>query len=65
MIANKMGRAKPDVRPPGAAISSAKSIQVVQILPAAMAVRLLRSGDWRQRVTLVTAPRCQPITAAL
>ena len=41
-----MGRAKPDVRPPGAAISSAKSISVVQIPPAAMAVRLLRSGDW-------------------
>ena len=40
------GRAKPDVRPPGAAILSAKSIEVVQILPAAMAVGLLRSVDW-------------------
>ena len=41
-----MGRAKPDVRPPGAAIESAKSIQVVEIPLAAMAVGLQRSGDW-------------------
>ena len=35
------GRAKPDVRPPGAAISSAKSIQVVEIPLVAMAVGIL------------------------
>ena len=31
-----MGRAEPDVRPPGAAIPSAKSISVVEIPLAAM-----------------------------
>jgi len=41
-----MGRAEPDVRPPGAAIPSAKSIKVVEIPLAAMAVGLQRSGDW-------------------
>ena len=41
-----MGRAKPDVRPPGAAIPSAKSIAIAEIPLAAMAVGLLRSGDW-------------------
>ena len=41
-----MGRAEPDVRPPVAAIPSAKSIYVVEIPPAAMAVGLLRSSDW-------------------
>jgi len=30
-----------------------------------MAVRLLRSVIGRQRGTLVAAPRCQPVTAAL
>jgi len=60
-----MGRAKPDVRLPGAAIPSAKSILVVVIPPEAMAVGLLRSGDGRQRGTLVAAPRRQPITDAL
>ena len=32
-----MGRAKPDVRPPGAAIPSAKSILIAEIPLAAMA----------------------------
>ena len=41
-----MGRAKPDVRPPVAAIPSAKSIYVVEIPLVAMAVGLQRSGDW-------------------
>ena len=35
-----MGRAKPDVRPPGAAIPSAKSISIAEIPLAAMAVGL-------------------------
>jgi len=35
-----MGMAKPDVRPPGAAIPSAKSIYVVEIPLAAMAVKV-------------------------
>jgi len=35
-----MGRAKPDVRPPGAAIPSAKSIAIAEIPLAAMAVGL-------------------------
>ena len=35
-----MGRAKPEVRPPGAAIPSAKSISVVEIPLGAMAVGL-------------------------
>ena len=35
-----MGRAKPDVRPPGAAIPSAKSIAIAAIPLAAMAVGL-------------------------
>ena len=35
-----MGRAKPDVRPPGAAIPSAKSISIAEITVAAMAVGL-------------------------
>jgi len=41
-----MGRANPDVRPPVAAIPSAKSIYVVEIPLVAMAVGLQRSGDW-------------------
>ena len=41
-----MGRAEPDVRPPDAAIPSAKSIEVVEIPLAAMAVGLQRGGDW-------------------
>ena len=43
-----MGRAEPDVRPPGTAIPSAtaKSILVVEIPLAAIAVGLQRSGDW-------------------
>ena len=41
-----MGRAKPDVRPPGAAIQSVKSISIAEIPLAAMAVGLQRSGDW-------------------
>ena len=41
-----MGRAKPDVRPPVAAIPSAKSIKVVEVPLVAMAVGLQRSGDW-------------------
>ena len=35
-----MGRAKPDVRPPGAAIPSGKSISIAEIPLAAMAVGL-------------------------
>jgi len=35
-----MGRAKPDVRAPGAAIPSAKSISIAEIPLAAMAVDL-------------------------
>jgi len=35
-----MGRAKPDVRPPGTAIPSAKSISVVEIPLVAMAIGL-------------------------
>ena len=35
-----MGRAKPDVRPPGAAIQSVKSISIAEIPLAAMAVGL-------------------------
>ena len=35
-----MGRAKPDVRPPGAAIPSAKSIAIAEIPLAATAVSL-------------------------
>ena len=35
-----MGRAKPDVRPPGAAIPSAKSISIAEIPLGAMAVGL-------------------------
>jgi len=35
-----MGRAKPDVRPPGAAIPRAKSISISEIPLAAMAVGL-------------------------
>ena len=35
-----MGRAKPDVRPPGVAIPSAKSIAIAGIPLAAMAVGL-------------------------
>ena len=44
-----MGRAEPDVRPPGATIPSAKSISVVEIpfaaMAMAMAVGLQHSGD--------------------
>ena len=36
----------PDLRPPGAAIPSAKSMYVVKIPLAAMAVGLQRSGNW-------------------
>ena len=39
-----MGRAKPDVRPPVAAIPSAKSISIAEIPLAAMAVGLQRIG---------------------
>ena len=35
-----MGRAKPDVSPPGTAIPSAKSISIAEITLAAMAVGL-------------------------
>ena len=41
-----MGRAKPDLRPPVAAIPSAKSISVDEIPLVEMAVSLQRSGDW-------------------
>ena len=41
-----MGRAKPDVRPPVAAIPGAKSIYDVEIPLVAMAVGVQRSGDW-------------------
>ena len=35
-----MGRAKPDVKPPGAAIPSAKSISIAEISVAAVVVGL-------------------------
>ena len=43
-----MGRAKPNVRPPGAAIPSGKSISIAEIPLAATAVAYSRtaSGDW-------------------
>ena len=40
-----MGRAKPDVRPPGAAIASAKSIPIAEIPLAAMAVGLQQYSE--------------------
>jgi len=43
---------KLEVRPPGAAIPSAKSIYVVEIPLAAMAVGLQRSGDYRPETHL-------------
>jgi len=59
-----MGRAKPDVRPPVAAIPSAKSIYVVEIPLVAMAVGLSAAVIGWQRGAATNVTRCRPITAA-
>jgi len=59
-----MGRAKPDVRPPVAAIPSAKSIYVVEIPLVAMSVGLSAAVIGWQRGAATNVTRCRPITAA-
>ena len=54
-----MGRAKPDVRPPVAAIPSAKSIPLV-----AMAVGLSAAVIGWQHGAATNVTRCRPITTA-
>ena len=58
-----MGRAKPDVRPPVAAIPSAKSIYVVEIPLVAMAVGLSAAVIGWERGAATNVTRFPPITA--